>query len=138
MVLVGIPLLAALSFSAPVADRRVARLTNWLAVNGATLGPIQVAKSKIGDGAGAFTTRAVEEDELLFELPMNLCIGLQQAVEDEDVGEVLGKLCERGQGGATVALAGFLAKEWLCEGEDGAYGPYLAMLPCDAYWPPEG
>ena len=42
------------------------------------------------------------------------------------------------QGGATVALAGFMAKEWLCDGESGVRGPYLAMMPWDAAWPPEG
>ena len=37
-----------------------------------------------------------------------------------------------------MALAGILAKEWLCEGTAGPRGPFLAMLPWDAEWPPEG
>ena len=36
---------------------------------------------------------------------------------------------------AQVALAGILAKEWLCEGADGPNGPYLATLPWDAEGP---
>eukprot|EP00966_Prymnesium_polylepis_P188049 4358876-Prymnesium_polylepis.2 len=119
-------------------DPRFGRLFEWLSVNGATIGPIELRKSAVGPGNGAFTTKAVAQDEELLSLPLNLCVGLRQAVRDDDVGEQLARLCERGQGGATVALAGFLAKEWLCEKEDGAFGPYLAMLPWDADWPPEG
>jgi len=141
-----ISLISALSPSAMVttaapkaADPRFARLFEWMTVNGADVGPVVLGKSSVGDGAGAFVTRDVAEDELLLSLPLSLCIGLPQAVADEDVGDSMLKLCERGgQGGATVALAGFLAKEWLCNGEDGPYGPYLAMLPWDAEWPPEG
>ena len=54
------------------------------------------------------------------------------------MGEALAKMTVKGQGGATVALAGILAKEWLCAKETGPRGPYLAMLPWDAQWPPEG
>lgn len=98
-----------------------------------------LAKSSVGAGYGAFATRAVVEGEVLFELPeQKACISLFTACGDADVGESLARLTATGQGGATVALAGFIAKEWLCSGADGPRGPYLAMLPWDAEWPPEG
>ena len=50
--MVGVHLLLSLpvlSFPS-IMDPRIPRLTNWLSVNGATLGPIEIGKSKIGDG----------------------------------------------------------------------------------------
>ena len=65
------------------------------------------------------------------------CIGLYTACGDDDVGESLARLATTaGQGAATVAVAGYLVKEWLCDGEQGKLGPYLSMLPWDAAWPP--
>ena len=128
--------LASLVASA-AADSRHAPLLSWLERCGMELGPVSLGKSRIGAGYGAFATRDVVEGELLFSVPESACVGLYDACGDEDVGEQLTRLVVKGQGGATVALAGILAKEWLCEGAAGPRGPYLAMLPWDAAWPPE-
>jgi len=74
---------------------------------------------------------------MLAEIPSAACISIFTAVADEEVGPTLSQLIAKGQGGATVALAGIMAKEWLCAGPEGARGPYMAMLPWDAAWPPE-
>ena len=119
-------------------DPRFAPLLSYMTSRGAQIGPITLAKSKSGAGNGAFVTQDVEEDEVLFTVPKAACVGLYTACGDEEVGDSLAQIAVRGQGGATVALAGFLSKEWLCRGEAGPYGPYLAMLPWEADWPPEG
>ncbi len=132
------PLPLAASLVARVApDPRHTPLLSWLERCGAELGPVALSKSGVGAGYGAFATRDVSEGELLFSVPSSACVGLYDACGDEDVGESLARLVVKGQGGATVALAGILAKEWLCAGEAGPRGPYLAMLPWDAAWPPE-
>ena len=127
---------SAASFAA--VDRRHEPLLAWLRSRGTQVGPITLAKSVVGAGCGAFASRAVDEGELLFSVPSSSCLGLYNACGDEEVGESLAKLVATGQGGATVALAGILVKQWLCTQDAGAYGPYLAMLPWDAEWPPEG
>lgn len=123
--------------AAPV-DPRHGPLLNYLAESGAQLGPVRLGKSTVGAGGGAFVTRAIDKDEPIFTVPAAACVGLYDACGDEEVGETLARLTASGQGGATVALAAYLAKEWLCSGAEGARGPYLAMLPWDAKWPPEG
>ena len=123
---------------AVAADPRHGPLLSWMAQQGATLGPVVLGKSRCGAGYGAFASRDVAEGELLASLPSAACLSLYTALGDEEVGEALGTLVAKGQGGATVALAGIMAKEWLCAGEGGLRGPYLAMLPWDAAWPPEG
>ena len=119
-------------------DARHAPLMSWLTQCGATLGPVTLGKSRVGAGYGAFTTDAVDEGELLFSVPTAACFSLYDACADEEVGESLARLVATGQGGATVALAGIITKAWLCEGASGTKGPYLAVLPWDAEWPPEG
>ena len=123
---------------AVAADPRHGPLLSWMQQQGATLGPVVLGKSRCGAGYGAFASRDVAEGELLASLPSAACLSLYTALGDEEVGEALGTLVAKGQGGATVALAGIMAKEWLCAGEGGLRGPYLAMLPWDAQWPPEG
>ena len=123
---------------AVAADPRHGPLLSWMAQQGATLGPVVLGKSRCGAGYGAFASRDVAEGELLASLPSAACLSLYTALGDEEVGEALGTRVAKGQGGATVALAGIMAKEWLCAGEGGLRGPYLAMLPWDAAWPPEG
>ena len=134
-----VALLSALLSLGAVVDVRHAPLLSYMAVRGAQIGPVELGKSVSGAGYGAFVTEDVEEDEVLFTIPKLACIGLYTACGDEEVGTSLARLAAAGgNGGATVALAGFLAKEWLCHGTEGEYGPYLAMLPWDAEWPPEG
>jgi hypothetical protein len=128
------------ALAAPTAamDPRYAPLLSWLDSCGATIGPVRLGKSAVGAGAGAFATEALDENALLFSVPETACVTLYDACGDADVGESLARLTATGQGGATVALAGIIAKEWLCEGANGPRGPYLAMLPWNAAWPPEG
>jgi len=139
LALLQLPLAAvSLAVSAAAAtDPRHAPLLSWLERWGTELGPVTLGKSSVGAGYGAFASRDVTEGELLFSVPSTACVGLYDACGDADVGEALARLVVKGQGGATVALAGLLAKEWLCAGESGPRGPYLAMLPWDAAWPPE-
>ncbi len=124
--------------SAMAADPRHAPLLSWMTSCGAELGPIALGKSRCGAGGGAFATRTIEEGEEIFSVPSAACVSLLTACGDEEVGPSLARLVATGQGGATVALAGIIAKEWLCSGAEGPRGPYLAMLPWDAEWPPEG
>ena len=127
------------ALAAPAAlDSRYAPLLSWLDSCGATIGPVRLGKSVVGAGAGAFATEALDENALLFSVPETACVTLYDACGDADVGKSLARLTATGQGGATVALAGIIAKEWLCEGANGPRGPYLAMLPWNAAWPPEG
>jgi len=118
------------------ADPRHAPLISWLERCGARLGPVALGKSTIGAGYGAFATRTVEEGEEIFSVPTAACVSLYDACGDDEVGDSLARLVSTGQGGATVALAGIVVKEWLCLGDKGPRGPYLAMLPWDAEWPP--
>jgi hypothetical protein len=122
---------------APV-DPRHAPFMSWLEKRGADIGPVELGKSALGDGYGVYATRALDEGETLFKIPSVICPSLTMACGDLDVGETLALLTAKGQGGPTVALAGILVKEWLCSKENGPRGPYLAMLPWDAEWPPQG
>ena len=131
-------LASALSTAPLVADYRHAPFLAWLERRGVEIGPICLDKSSCGDGFGAFTSREVEEGEQLFAVPAVACISMYDACGDPDVGEALAQLIVKGEGGATVALAGGIAKEWLCTKDEGPRGPYLAMLPWEAEWPPEG
>lgn len=131
-------LLAPAVAMAVATDPRHAPLMSWLKQCGAEIGPVRLGKSASGAGYGAFVTEAVEEDDVIFSVPSTACISLFTACGDEDVGEALTRLTATGQGGATVALAGIMAKQWLTSSDQGMFGPYLAMLPWDAEWPPEG
>ena len=131
-------MLSAIGTTALVADVRHGPLLSWLSQCGADLGPVTLGKSTVGAGYGAFTSEAVEEGTPLFSVPSSACVSLYDACGDPDVGASLARLTSAGQGGATVALAGLCVKEWLTTAERGARGPYLAMLPWDADWPPEG
>jgi len=121
-----------------VVDVRHAPLLSFMTERGASIGSIELKKSRIGAGNGAFVTKDVDKDEILFTVPKSACIGLYTACGDLEVGEKLAQLAVRGQGAATAVVAGYLAKEWLSKGPEGEYGAYLAMLPWDAEWQPEG
>ena len=80
------PLALALASTTAV-DPRFSPLISWLEGRGANLGPITLGKSGMGDGAGAFVSRDVPENELLFEIPVDACIGIYTACGDEAVGD---------------------------------------------------
>ena len=129
------------------ANNKYDRLLDWLRndIDGAIISDkICLQPSTNGGGYGAFLTQAVETDELLFTIPREACLTLEDAVADDDVGLLLTKLMEKaGPGGNTVALAGYLAKERLeslkqsdndsSDSEDDdefwTYAPYLDPLP---------
>lgn len=116
-------------------DPRYAPFLAWFEDEGGQLGPVELGKSGVGLGSGVFATRDIEEGEELFSVPDDACLSVFTAIADPDMGDTLAQICVREsdnndrEGGESVALAGFLAKEWLKSGEKGAFGPYLAMLP---------
>ncbi len=98
---------------------------------------IELRKSE-GCGFGAFVTSDVEEDELLFTVPREACLTLQDAIGDTNCGDAFGKLIEKaGPGGNTVVMAGYMAKEYLIMLEElengkepsGKWAPYFQTLP---------
>ena len=132
-------------------NNKYERLLEWLSTqhNAFINDKIIVQPSASGNGYGAFVTETVAADELLFTVPRSACVTLDRALNNNNnVGTALQQLVEKaGPGGNTVALAGFLAKEWLTrrseppaqEGESDEptrlslaatpYGPYLDTLP---------
>lgn len=105
-------------------------LLGWLRQSGAYIGPIDIRTSQCGDGAGAFLTRPVPDGEPLFAVPRTACVSTDNAEMDPDCGKHFAALRQHGgDGGAGVALAGFVAKSWLCSGSAGLYGSYLSSLP---------
>lgn len=105
---------------------------------------LELRPSTLGDGYGAFVTEAVAAGEVLFAIPREACVTLQDGTQDPDCGSTYRKLMEKaGPGSSTVVLAGFLATERLRsleyakqireEGqsscENSSFGPYLDTLP---------
>ncbi len=113
-------------------------MLEWLKFKGADINSkIEIRPStRQGSGYGVFVNDAVEADELLFTIPRSACITLDQALQDEVCGKIFQKIIDQaGPGGVTVALAGFMAKEWLLtsttdiQKNDTPFGPYLKTLP---------
>jgi hypothetical protein len=102
---------------------------------------VAIQYSGRGGGFGAFVTAKVEEGEILFTVPRQACISLEDAIRDESAGGAFQSLIQKaGSGGNTVVMAGFIAREWLKVLEDmkngkdigdSAFGPYLHTLPWD-------
>jgi hypothetical protein len=113
-------------------------MLEWLKSKGADINSkIEIRPStRQGSGYGVFVNDAVDADELLFTIPRSACITLDQALQDEACGKIFQKIIDQaGPGGATVAMAGFMAKEWLLTPtdsnptQDTPFGPYLRTLP---------
>lgn len=69
-------------------------------------------------GFGAFVEEDVSEDELIVSIPPGARVTIADVTNDPDCGKAFKTLIEKaGPGGSTVALAGYLAKEYLllCE-----------------------
>jgi hypothetical protein len=129
--------------SQPIEQDKYMGLLQWLQDNGAEINDkIELRNSSQGDGFGAFVTKHVSEGELLFEIPRNLCLTIEDARDDKDCGELLSKLIDKaGPGGNTVAMAGYMAKEYLISlvevdtsddsniVEQSRWGPYFQTLP---------
>eukprot|EP00566_Odontella_aurita_P018629 CAMPEP_0113555224 /NCGR_PEP_ID=MMETSP0015_2-20120614/16592_1 /TAXON_ID=2838 /ORGANISM="Odontella" /LENGTH=329 /DNA_ID=CAMNT_0000456465 /DNA_START=93 /DNA_END=1082 /DNA_ORIENTATION=- /assembly_acc=CAM_ASM_000160 len=120
-----------------VAKEKYDKLLGWLRSQDAIVNDkIRIVPSPYG-GFGAAVVEEVEEEELLFTVPRSACLTLKDAVTDSQCGEAFSKLIQKaGPGGNTVAMAGFMAKEYLAQKEkdenaagDSKFGPYLATLP---------
>ena len=95
---------------------RYGDLLAWVdSFSGAYVSPdVEIKPSKRPGGFGAFATAGIAKDELLFSVPRDACVTVSDATSDEDCGEALTNLLKKaGPGGTTVALAGYLAKEYL-------------------------
>ncbi len=65
-------------------------------------------------GYGTFANDDLVEGELLFRIPRNCCVTLDDALTDLECGPAFQKLLEQfGPGSDTVIVAGYLAKEYL-------------------------
>ena len=65
-------------------------------------------------GYGVFANDDLAEGELIFTIPKNCCVTLDDALEDNECGAAFKQLMEKaGDGSDTVVLAGYLAKEYL-------------------------
>lgn len=83
-------------------------------------------------GHGAFATEDVAKDTLLLRIPRTACITNSVVLDDPDCGKAFKALIKKaGPGSETVALAGYLAKEYLIhlEGKETVFGPYFDTLP---------
>ena len=92
---------------------------------------ICIAPSNQG-GQGIFAIEEIPENELILRIPRTACITTSVALEDADCGKTFAELVKKaGPGSETVALAGFIAKEYLLhkEGKDTKFGPFFDILP---------
>ena len=92
---------------------------------------ISILPSPCG-GHGAFASRDIAKDELLFKIPREACITSSTILNDSECGTAFKTLMKKaGPGSFTVSMAGYLAKEYLCylEGKETLFGPYFATLP---------
>ena len=65
-------------------------------------------------GYGAFSSDDLEQGELIFRIPKDCCVTMDDALNDNECGPSFKQLMEQaGPGADTVILAGYLAKEYL-------------------------
>jgi len=110
-----------LMVSRAVKPEKYAALLEWLASNGATLHEsLDIRPSSQGEqaGYGVFVDRPVQQGELLFSIPRTLCVTIEKATSSVDddgaFGDGLQTLIDTaGPGGSTVAMAGYMAKEYI-------------------------
>jgi len=140
-----------------VNQEKYVALLKWLQSSGATVNDcLEIRQSSQGAqaGYGVFVDRPVKENELLFSIPRNLCVTIEKATtsidDDGTFGDGLQNIIDKaGQGGCTVAMAGYMAKQYILmylEQRDEAiaaagnninndndtkniWGPYLELLP---------
>lgn len=141
-----------------VNQEKYVALLDWLKSNGAIVSDcLKINLSSQGEqaGYGVFVDKKVEEGELLFSIPRNLCVTIDKATlssdDDGTFGKGLSELIEKaGPGGSTVAIAGYMAKEYILmyldemdkeTGSDNSsssinqtnkndrWGPYMELMP---------
>ena len=137
-----------------VKKEKYVSLLEWLKSNGAIVNEsLEVGKSSQGTqaGYGAFCNAPVSKDDLLFSIPRELCVTIEKAktsVDDDGTfGEGLEQIMKMaGPGGSTVAMAGYMAKEYILlylqkrderqglvtqngSESESRWGPYMELLP---------
>jgi len=138
-----------------VEQEKYLALLEWLKSNGAEVNDcLEIKQSTQGEqaGYGVFvgSDRSVQKGELLFSVPRNLCVTIEKATSSEDddgtFGDGLKQIVEKaGPGGSTVAMAGYMAKEYIlmylderekkveessnADVQNSRWGPYMELLP---------
>jgi hypothetical protein len=108
-------------------------LLDWLAQEAGVAAPLSVGPSTHGGGQGLFVTQSVAKGDILFELPEEVVISVEDAWQDAELGDSFCYLTdEGGQAGKMASLAGFCAKERLFNRENSSWFPYLELLPTTA------
>ena len=90
---------------------------------GGWIGPVMIRPSDLGHGYGCYTTRDIEDDELLFIVPAKVQISAPTAFLDN----VCGATFANEDATAMTAIAGFMAMSALCGSAE--HTPYLSTLP---------
>mmetsp|Transcript_12023 Transcript_12023/g.21849 ORF Transcript_12023/g.21849 Transcript_12023/m.21849 type:complete len:392 (-) Transcript_12023:1373-2548(-) len=95
---------------------------------------VEFRKSSRSGGFGVFAANDIPKGSIVFSIPEKACVRVQDALDDEDCGKTFQALIDKaGPGGITVAMAGYLAKEYLRLQEPDAgtikFAPYLETLP---------
>lgn len=102
--------------------------------------PLAIRKSQLGHGHGLFATQGINADSIVFKIPREKCLTLQEAKSHPTLGKSLA-IMEDDLGeefGPIAILSAYLASEMLREDcaeweEDeslrGDYGPYVSILP---------
>lgn len=107
-------------------------LVDWLrSKNGVVSDKVFFQDSTLGGGYGAFVSEEVDEGDIIFTVPREACVTLEDATNDPKCGKTFQELTEKaGPGANTVVMAAYLAKEYLISTEhDVNFGPYLQTLP---------
>ena len=90
---------------------------------GGWIGPVTIRPSDLGYGYGCYTTRDIEDDELLFSVPAKVQISAPTAFLDH----ICGATFANEEATDMTAIAGFMAMSALCDSAD--HAPYLSTLP---------
>jgi len=107
-------------------------LITWLRSKDADVSDkIFIQQSSFGNGCGAFVSEEVKEGDILFTVPRDACVTMKDVTTDPACGKAFSSAIEdAGPGGNTVAMAAYLAKEYLVSLEQEVeFGPYLQTLP---------
>ena len=123
------------SLNAPTTEQ-YSNLLNWLNSTFPTsyVAPTVTISPSPRGGHGMFAQTDIPADTLLITIPRDACITSEVVLNDEEVGKAFATLMKKaGPGSFTVAMAGYLAKEYLVLKELGAegtkFGPYFETLP---------
>ena len=123
------------TLNAPTTEQ-YSNLLNWLntTFDSSYVSPTVTISPSPRGGHGLFAQTDIPADTLLVTIPREACITSEIVLNDEDVGKAFQTLMKKaGPGSFTVAMAGYLAKEYLVLKELGSegtkFGPYFETLP---------